>query len=48
VEILKQFPGRSEADLYQWLTRHQAELRQQHKLGKIKLTPALKEFFLMP
>ena len=45
VEILKQFPGRSETDLYEWLIRHQAELRKQHKLGKIKLTPALKGFF---
>jgi hypothetical protein len=29
-EILQQFPGRTEADLYAWLIKHQEALRLQH------------------
>ncbi|MCL4303015.1 MAG: hypothetical protein KJ077_45430 [Anaerolineae bacterium] len=42
--IIKHFPGRSESDLYMWLIRHQAALREQHNLEKIELPEAVEEF----
>ena len=29
MDVIKHFPGRSETDLYEWLIRHQAEIRRQ-------------------
>lgn len=42
--VIKHFPGRSESDLYMWLIRHQAALREQHDLEKIDLPEAVEEF----
>lgn len=44
MDIIKHFPGRSESDLYMWLIRHQAALREQHDLEKIDLPEAVEEF----
>ena len=44
MEVIKHFPGRSESDLYEWLIRHQAELRDQHDLQKILASDAVQEF----
>ncbi len=44
MNIIKHFPGRSESDLYHWLIQHQAELREQHNLGKIDLPSDAQEF----
>ncbi len=35
-DILRHFPGRTEADLYAWLVRHRAELEARYGLGKVK------------
>ncbi len=35
--ILSHFPGRSETDLYIWLVKHQAVLRERHNLAKLDL-----------
>lgn len=43
-EIIKDFPGRSESDLYMWLIRHQAALRERHGLEKVELPEAVAEF----
>ena len=40
VDVLKHFPGRSESDLYIWLVRNQAALREQHNLGELDLPSA--------
>lgn len=42
--VIKHFPGRSESDLYMWLIRHQATLREQYNLEKIDLPEAVEEF----
>jgi hypothetical protein len=42
--VIKHFPGRSESDLYMWLIRHQAALREQHDLKQVKLPEAVEEF----
>jgi hypothetical protein len=42
--VIKHFPGRSESDLYMWLIRHQATLREQHNFEKIELPEAVEEF----
>ncbi|GIK39131.1 MAG: hypothetical protein BroJett011_29640 [Chloroflexota bacterium] len=44
MDVIKDFPGRSESDLYMWLIRHQAALREQHDLEKIELPEAVEEF----
>ena len=44
MEVIKHFPGRSESDLYMWLIRHQAALREQHDFEKIELPEAVEEF----
>ena len=44
MDVIKHFPGRSESDLYEWLIRHQAELREQHDLQKILSSDAIQEF----
>lgn len=44
MEVIKHFPGRSEADLYIWLVRKQKALREQHCLDKTDVSgPALFE-----
>jgi hypothetical protein len=45
-DILKQFPGRSESDLYSWLIKNQAALRQQHNLKDIDDLPSAAGFWL--
>ena len=35
-DILRHFPGRTEADLYVWLVQHRAELEARYGLGKVK------------
>ena len=42
-EIIKHFPGRSESDLYMWLIRHQAALREQYELEAV-LPEGVEEF----
>jgi hypothetical protein len=42
VEVLKHFPNRTETDLYIWLIRNQAALRQRHKLGDLDLPSAVR------
>lgn len=42
--VIKHFPGRSESDLYMWLIRHQAALREQHNFEKVELPEAVEEF----
>lgn len=44
MDVIKYFPGRSESDLYEWLIRHQAELRERHNLEKIQLPNTIQEF----
>lgn len=44
MDVIKDFPGRSESDLYMWLIRHQAALREQHNLEKIDLPEVVEEF----
>ncbi len=44
MDVIKYFPGRSESDLYEWLIRHQAELRERHNLEKIQLPDTIQEF----
>jgi hypothetical protein len=36
--VLKHFPGRTETDLYIWLVRNQAKLRQHHHLKKVDMS----------
>ena len=43
-DIIKQFPGRSETDLYRWLIHHQPELRDHHGFTRLDLPNAAKEF----
>lgn len=43
-DVIKHFPGRSEADLYEWLIRHQTELREQYNLKRTKMPEAVQEF----
>jgi len=35
-DILRHFPGRTEADLYAWLVQHRAELERRYGLGQVK------------
>jgi hypothetical protein len=42
--VIKHFPGRSESDLYMWLIRHQAALREQHGFEKVELPEVVDEF----
>ncbi|HRV96400.1 MAG TPA: hypothetical protein P5526_29875 [Anaerolineae bacterium] len=42
--VIKQFPNRSETDLYIWLIQHQAELREQHDLDKLLQSEIVQEF----
>ena len=42
--MIEHFPGRSESDLYMWLIRHQAALREQHNFEKVDLPEAVEEF----
>ena len=44
MDVIKHFPGRSETDLYEWLVRHQSEIRRQHDLQEIKLPATAQEF----
>jgi hypothetical protein len=44
MDMIKHFPGRSESDLYMWLIRHQATLREQHDFEKVELPEAVEEF----
>jgi hypothetical protein len=44
MDVIKHFPGRSESDLYMWLIRHQATLREQHNFKKVYLPEAVEEF----
>ncbi len=44
MDIIKHFPGRSETDLYEWVIRHQAELRRQHDFEKVHLPDIVQEF----
>jgi hypothetical protein len=44
MDVIKQFPGRSESDLYRWLIHHQAELRHQHNLEQVEMPEAIQEF----
>jgi len=44
MDVIKHFPGRSETDLYEWLIRHQAEIREQHGLEQIKLPVKVRDF----
>ncbi len=46
MDVLKHFPGRSESDLYGWLVKNQAALRQQHHLAKIEDLPSALGFWL--
>ncbi len=43
-EIIKYFPGRSESDLYIWLIKHQAALRERHDMGQVELPDIVDEF----
>jgi hypothetical protein len=45
-DVLKQFPGRSESDLYSWLIKNQAAIRQQHNLTNIDDLPSAVGFWL--
>jgi hypothetical protein len=40
-DVLKHFPGCSETDLYIWLIKHQAALRDHHDLDKLDLPKAV-------
>jgi hypothetical protein len=42
--IIHHFPGRSESDLYIWLSRHQQALREQHVCGNVELPLGIDEF----
>jgi hypothetical protein len=42
--VIEHFPGRSESDLYMWLIRHQAALREQYDFEKLELPEAVEEF----
>ena len=44
MDMIKHFPGRSETDLYEWLIRHQSEIRRQHGLQEIQLSATVQEF----
>jgi hypothetical protein len=44
MQVIEQFPGRSEADLYMWLVEHQTELREHHNLDKTILPGAVEGF----
>ena len=44
MDVIKHFPGRSESDLYEWLIRHQAELRERYDLQKILASDIVQEF----
>jgi hypothetical protein len=44
LDVIKHFPGRSEADLYRWLIEHQAELREHHQLAEADLSKTVREF----
>lgn len=44
--VLQHFPGRSETDLYGWLVKNQAALRQRHHLAKIEELPSALGFWL--
>ncbi len=44
MDVIRHFPGRSETDLYMWLIRHQAALRQQHNLDRVDLPQPVEEF----
>lgn len=44
LEVIKHFPGRSESDLYMWLIRHQAALREQHDLDQVDLPDPVDDF----
>jgi hypothetical protein len=43
-DIIKNFPGRQETDLYIWLVQHQLHLRQHHNLEKLILPKTAQEF----
>lgn len=42
--MIKNFPNRSDTDLYMWLIQHQAELREQHNLDKLQLSETVQGF----
>jgi hypothetical protein len=44
MDVIKHFPGRSETDLYEWLVRHQSEIRRQHGLQELQLPATAQEF----
>ncbi len=45
MDVIKHFPGRSETDLYLWIIKHQAELRERHHLEEYLVLPeTVKEF----
>lgn len=44
MDVIKHFPGRSESDLYMWLIKHQAALREQHDFDKVDLPESVAEF----
>jgi hypothetical protein len=46
MDVIKHFPGRSESDLYMWLIKHQAALREHHNLEKLQLPEMVDEFLL--
>lgn len=43
-EVIKHFPGRSASDLYMWLIKHQAALREQYNLEQVALPDEAREF----
>ena len=43
-QVIKQFPGRSESDLYMWLIEHRAALREQLDLDETGLSDRVEEF----
>ncbi len=44
MDVIKHFPGRSEVDLYMWLLRHQAALRERHNLQKTEVPEVVQAF----
>ncbi|RME98347.1 MAG: hypothetical protein D6768_17540 [Chloroflexi bacterium] len=43
-DIIRHFPGRSESDLYMWLIRYQARLRERYQLAQVELPEMARDF----
>lgn len=44
VGVIDHFPGRSKSDLYMWLIKHQAELRDHHGLRNVPIPDTVRAF----